>query len=243
MSRTTANRYQIIDALRGSAIGLMIIYHFCFDLNYFGHVQLNFNHDPFWLGFRTLIVSLFLLTMGFSLQLAHAEQINAAKFLRRLGLIAGAAILVSLSSYLMYPKSMIFFGILHFIAVASIFGLAFLNVFYIKLIIGVLILLLSMNLSHPWFNQPALQWLGLMTHKPITEDYVPVVPWMGVVLIGMFLAHWLSRRPQAPKWIRWQSQHSLARTLSFGGQHSLIIYLLHQPVLLGGLYLITQLVK
>jgi len=225
--------------LRGGAIALMIVYHFCFDLNYFGHVRLDFNHDPFWLGFRTLIVSLFLAVMGFSLQLSHAGHWRRRAFFIRLGWLVGAATLVSLSSYMMYPKSMIFFGILHFIAVASLLGLLFLKLFYLNLLLGAAIILLGVNFAHPWFDQPALQWLGLMTHKPITEDYVPVLPWFGVVLIGLFAAQWIARQPTPPNWIHWQSRHWLANTLSFGGRHSLIVYLLHQPILLGLLYLLT----
>lgn len=243
MSSTATNRYFLIDVLRGSAIGLMFIYHFCFDLNYFGHVRLDFNHQPFWLGFRALIVSLFLGVVGISLQLAHTRHWRARPFFQRLGLLVGAALLVSLSSYLIYPNSFIFFGILHFIAVASLLGLLFLKLYYLNLILGVLVISIGLTVSQPFFDQPALQWFGLVTHKPITEDYVPLLPWFGVVLIGMFLGRWAVTQQPIPAWLQWQNEHFVSRTLAFGGKHGLLIYLLHQPILLGLLYLITRLVN
>src|SRR5215831_13116264 len=120
-----AGRSAIVDTLRGFAIVLMFAYHLSFDLNFFGAVRIDFNHDPFWLGFRTLIVSLFLGLVGVSLVLAGATGFNREAYLTRLGRILGCAILVSAGSYLVFPESFIYFGILHFIFAASILGVPF----------------------------------------------------------------------------------------------------------------------
>jgi uncharacterized membrane protein len=72
-----------------------------------------------------------------------------------------------------------------------------------------------------------------MTAKPYTEDYVPLFPWMGVVFLGLALGHLLARRDfaslaplaGAPRWFR-----AL-------GRHTLLIYMVHQPLLLGALWL------
>ena len=189
MPKQHKQRIILIDLLRGLAIALMFIYHFCFDLNYFGYVSIQFNSDPFWLNFRSLIVSLFLGVVGFSLYLAHERHWNHLAWLKRFGLLTLASLAVSLGSYLMYPNSFIFFGILHFIALASLVGLLFIRLGYLNLLLGSIILIASNHFSHPFFNQPAWQWLGLMSHSPSTEDYVPFFPWFGIILIGLGLAH------------------------------------------------------
>lgn len=85
----------------------------------------------------------------------------------------------------------------------------------------------------PFFDRRPLQWIGMMTYKPYTEDYVPLLPWFGVVLLGMFLA----RRAQLHSWLEKNSKmefrNPVAKLLAFGGRHSLIIYMLHQPIFIG----------
>ena len=48
----------------------MVVYHFAFDLRFYRVIAADFEHDPFWLGFRALIVTSFLLLVGVSLVLA-----------------------------------------------------------------------------------------------------------------------------------------------------------------------------
>ncbi len=231
-------RFYAIDALRGTAIAMMFVYHFSFDLAYFKFIQQDFYHDPFWLNFRTLIVSTFLFVMGFSLYLAHHRGVRVKKFLQRLLILILFAGLVSLASYMMYPRSFIFFGILHFIAVASVLGLLFIRLYWLNLFIGAGIILFDYNFSHTVFNHKALQWIGLMTHKPVTEDYVPLIPWFGVVLIGIFFARWSYGEGNFPTLSNWRNNSAPSRLLQFAGRHSLIIYMLHQPVFIGVLYAI-----
>lgn len=228
-----ASRIQLFDVLRGVAIGLMAAYHFCFDLNYYGFTHFNFNYDPFWLGFRASILSLFLGLVGISLILATVGGFNLRRYLKRLGWLATCAITVSLSSRMLFPDSWIFFGVLHFIFVASILGLAFLRLYWVNLGLGSLLVLVGLTLQHPLFDQPGLQWFGLMTHKPITEDYVPLLPWFGVVLIGLFLGRYFLRSSWNKRIAAWHSSHAIARLLALAGRHSLLIYIAHQPVLMG----------
>lgn len=227
------SRIQLFDVLRGVAIGLMAAYHFCFDLNYYGFTHFNFNYDPFWLGFRASILSLFLGLVGISLILATVGGFNLRRYLKRLGWLAACAITVSLSSRMLFPDSWIFFGVLHFILVASILGLAFLRFYWVNLGLGSLLIVAGLTLQHPLFDQPGLQWFGLMTHKPITEDYVPLLPWFGVVLIGLFLGRYFLRSRWNKRLSAWHSSHAIARLLALAGRHSLLIYIAHQPVLMG----------
>jgi len=101
---------------------------------------------------------------------------------------------------------------------------------------GSLLVLTGLTLQHPQFDQPWMQWIGLMTHKPITEDYVPLLPWFGVVLLGLFLGKLFLRSEWSKGLSDWHSDHAAARLLAFAGRHSLVIYIAHQPVLLGLLW-------
>lgn len=218
----------------------MIGYHFFFDLNYFGLAQLDFNNDPFWLGARTFILSLFLGLVGVSLRLFYERGWVWQKYWQRLVWIGVSAIIVSLASWVMFPDSMIFFGVLHFIAMASVLALVFLRGYISNLALGVLIIIAGSTLTHPFFDQPWMQWLGFMTHKPITQDYVPLFPWLGVVLIGLFLGKVLITSPRLGWILDWRNQNQLLRGLAYAGRHSLIIYMIHQPILIAIIYFLLK---
>ena len=233
-----ARRFMVVDIARGSAIALMFVYHFTFDLNYFGVVSFDFNNDLRWLGFRAVIVGLFSALVGVGLVLGPGRKLDWPRYGKRLLAIGACAALASAGSYFMFPKTFIFFGILHFIFVASILGLAFLNFAWLNLLIGAALIVFGATLKLPFFDQPALQWIGMMTHKPYTEDYVPVLPWFGVVLIGMFLARRAEARGWFEKFSAVEFRNPIAKLLAFAGRQSLIIYMLHQPIFIGLLFLI-----
>ena len=230
-----AGRIPAIDALRGFAMLLMIAYHFCFDLQQFHFLHQDFNHNPFWLIARAVIVSLFLLIVGISLVLSRQQGLRY--FWWREARLALCAALVTVASMLMFPSSYIFFGILHFILVASLAGLLLLPYSRFMLVPGIAIILAGILYSNPLFDQSWLQWIGLMTHKPITEDYVPMFPWLGVVLIGMFIADYVIVRRKSA-WTNWLVDSKLPKPISLltkPGRHGLLIYMVHQPLLLAGL--------
>ena len=233
-----------VDAARGVAIVLMVAYHFSFDLAYYGRLHADFNHDLLWLTARAAIVSMFLALVGLSLALSAAQHRGLRHFVSRQFRIGLCAAAVSAGSYVMFPRSFIFFGILHFIFVASLIGAAMLRSSVpaaVFAVLGVLALVLGLQVSTPLFDAAPLQWMGFMTHKPVTEDYVPLFPWIGVVLLGIAAANWL---PAA--WTTPRAGQSLKAAGGLGrieagcawmGRHSLLIYMLHQPLMLGVLYL------
>ncbi len=224
----------VIDALRGVAILLMVAYHFCFDLSHFGLAGFNFYQDPFWLHARTFILGMFLLLVGVSLVLAGGRKLDSRRYLRRLALLIASAVLISVSTWWMFGERFIFFGVLHFIALASVLGLLFVRAGWVNLVLGIAVILFANYYQFSWFDTPGRRWIGLMTHKPMTEDYVPLLPWFGVVLLGLYAGPYLARLAR-----QWQEagRSGLVRILAFGGRHSLVIYLLHQPLLLGVLSL------
>jgi uncharacterized membrane protein len=94
--------------------------------------------------------------------------------------------------------------------------------------------------TSPAFDHPLLDWLGLGLVPPMTNDYVPIFPWFGVVLIGVLSGRTLTAGGRTPPLARWHAAGGLAGALAAAGRRSLPIYLLHQPVLLAVLYGVLQ---
>lgn len=231
---TAAGRIEAIDAARGIALCMMFVYHFAFDLRYFGALRADFENDPLWLGFRAVIVSSFLTIVGVSLTLAERSGMRLGRFLRRLGWIAAGAIATTAASLITFPQSFIYFGILHSIVVASLLAWPLRRYPIGALALGLAVLVAGSTLSHPAFDAKALSIFGFTTHKPITEDYVPLAPWSAAVFIGIAVGHGLARvgfRPLAPL-------GRLPGGLRWLGRHSLIVYLVHQPILLAVLWVV-----
>jgi uncharacterized membrane protein len=235
---THIHRYQVVDAARGFALLLMVVYHFFYDLEHVGFAEFAFSRDAFWIGFRSVIVTLFLAIVGVSLYLAQIGGRRWPSYWRRLLVLCACAALVSLASWWLFAERFIFFGILHFIAVASVLGLLFIRLGAINLVLGAALVSLGVAYENPLFDQHPLQWVGLMTHRPATEDYVPLLPWFGVVLIGLYVGRQLAQNPALSATARWRTTNPLATTLAWGGRHSLAVYMLHQPLLLGALYVV-----
>jgi uncharacterized membrane protein len=240
LAAMSPTRLATIDALRGIAIVWMTVFHFCFDLTYFGWTKQNFYTDPFWTWQRTAIVSLFLFCAGLGQASATAQRQNWRRFGKRWAQIAGCALLVSAGSYWMFPRSFIYFGVLHGIALMLI--IARLTAGWGRwlwlagaLAIAMKPLALLAHVRWPeldFLNHMAWNWLGLIDRKPVTEDYVPLLPWLGVMWWGMAAGQWLLAH--RAKWLAAALPHS-ASPLAWLGRWSLSWYMLHQPVMIAAL--------
>lgn len=231
-------RLERLDALRGLAVVWMTLFHFCFDLAHFRLIESDFHLDPFWLHQRTAIVSLFLFCAGLGQAVALAGQQGWPRFWRRWSRIAACAMLVSLGSALMFPHSWISFGVLHGIAVMLI--LLRLSAGWGRWLwpLGLAALLLPQWVQSPFFDTRLTNWVGLATRKPITEDWVPLLPWLGVMWWGLAAGRWMIER--RPGWLD-GALPPLVSPLALLGRWSLTWYMLHQPVLIGALMLYLQL--
>ncbi len=229
----SAERFERLDALRGAAIVWMAGFHFCFDLNQAGFISQNFYEDPLWTTQRSAIVSLFLVCVGLSQAVALDQGQGSARFWKRWAQLVGCALLVSAGSWLMFPRSYISFGVLHGIAlILLVLRLAAPARGWLWPL-GALALLLPLLLPHPFFDSRATNWVGLITHKPVTEDYLPLLPWLGVALWGMAAGQWALRQRRG--WLADALPAGLrvvGRPLAWLGRRSLLFYMAHQPVLI-----------
>lgn len=220
-------RSLFLDALRGFTVVLMIIFHFSFDLDYFGIVEIDIINAPFWYFFPRLIVFLFLFAVGVALTLTHRNGIKWKPFGKRLLLIIFWAVVISGVTYYFFPTSWIYFGTLHAIAVVSVMSLPFIKRPWESLIVGLCLFIpsITMDANIPWIQLDHSSW-----------DYISPFPWVGASLLGIFAAHKGIHRLNFPN-------NRLVASLNFLGKHSLFIYLIHQPILFGILMLTMKIIR
>jgi len=229
-------RLPIVDAARGTALVAMAVYHFAWDLRFYELIAADVSTAFGWRLFAHLIAGSFLALVGVSLVLATRRGIRWGAFGRRLAVIVAAALVVTLATWIVFPGAFIFFGILDEIAVASVLGLAFIRLpWWLVLAVAAAIFAAPAFFASPFFNSPLLWWTGLLTVYPATNDFVPVLPWFGCVLLGIALARLMLPAGERVL-VRWRTRGPVSRALVWGGRHSLAIYLVHQPILFGIAY-------
>ena len=236
-------RLDRIDLLRALAMVWMTVYHFVYDLDHFGVIDENMFGDPLWTWQRTGIVSLFLFTAGLSQSVALAQGQGWGRFWKRWREVAGAALLVSVASYAMFPRAFIYFGVLHGIAVMLVIMRLTAGWKRWLWVAGAAAIAAGLTAGH-WVGQSGweaalnsrwLNWSGLISHKPVTQDYVPLLPWLGVMWWGMAAGQWMLIN--RPTWLGCAGGPERTKGVRQGlvtlGQWSLSYYLLHQPILMG----------
>jgi len=235
-ARAAAPRFDRLDALRGAAIVWMAAFHFSFDLNYFRFIHQDFYRDPFWTVQRACIVTLFMSCVGAGQAIASSQRQSWQRFWRRWLQIAGCAVLVSFGSWLMFPRSFISFGVLHGIAAMLIVVRLTTSWGAWRWPLGLVAIALPKLVADPFFDTRWTNWVGLVTHLPVTEDYAPILPWLGVVWWGAAATDWLLAH--RPALLAGGVPRALA-PVAVLGRWSLSFYMLHQPVLIGLLWLVA----
>lgn len=236
MTNIQSNRIYLIDFVRGVAIIAMAIFHFTWDLEFFGFVERGLTATFEWKTFARCIASSFLFLAGLSLILGHDPDIRVRSFVKRLIWLVGAAAIISAATYYAMPGAPIFFGILHSIAAASVIGLFLRKLPAIVLVIlAILVFLAPFYLRSEFFDAPLLWWVGLNANIPRSNDYVPLLPWLAPFLIGMATAKFFKAKGlfEQLKNNQRPPNNLFSKVLSFLGRYSLATYLLHQPILLG----------
>lgn len=223
-----------IDVIRGVAILLVVFYHFIFDLTYFRFAQIEL-YSGFWLYFQRVAATLFVLIFGICISISANRKDYNVNFLKRglkLGLVAT---LITLVTWVFAPDEFIRFGIIHFFAVATVISLLFVNISKWNLPLGVLIVLSGLYLNTIESPNTFLLPFGVLTQGIKTLDYFPLLPWFGVVLIGMAIGDYVCTKQ---KFVFNIKENKFTSFLSLIGRHTLAIYLVHQPLIIAGLALI-----
>ena len=232
-----SSRRQSVDVYRGLAILAMIAYHAIWDLNYYGFVSVGIGFDAGWFAFQRGIVTAFLLLVGAGLWLAHKDGIDWPRFWRREAVLVVSALGVSVITWFQFGEYFAYFGILHLIALSSLLALPLIRApIVVTLSVALFFLLMPALASSELFNTRWLAWIGFFTMVPETADLVPMFPWFGVVLLGLIGMRLFESTPV----FSWQSSAWPVRAVARVGRWSLVIYLIHQPILFGAISLFVR---
>jgi uncharacterized membrane protein len=233
-SRTA--RYWEIDALRGVAIILMILFHLSWDLSFLGLARIRMSAG-FWPWFSRIIATIFLSLVGISLTVSHARSRPGQGFRRILlrGLkVFGYGVAITVATYLFIPREFVVFGILHLIGFSIVAAYPFLPRcrWLLSLGFGTLFVVIGTYLNRQVTVTPWLIWLGVPQLGRPMADWYPVLPWYGLVLVGIAAGHVLYPQGERRYVLPDRSGVPVIRELAFLGRHALLIYLAHQPILL-----------
>lgn len=231
---TKPGRIEELDIARGVALVAMAVFHCTFDLELFGIAAPGTMQTPFWRSFAMLTAGSFILIAGISLRLAHRDRIHWRAFFKRFAIVALAAAAVTGATYIFIPQGFVYFGILHSIALSSLVGLAVLRLPVLPLIaLAATVIWLPLSFRSEVFAAPWLLWTGLAPRIPYTVDFEPFFPWFAPFLFGIALARLAENRGIVARLKARPSRTArLVRVMTWAGRHSLLVYLVHQPVLI-----------
>jgi uncharacterized membrane protein len=224
-----------IDFLRGVAIILVVGYHLLFDLGEFVGINrflgwsTNLSSTA-WIIAQHFFAGLFVLLSGTSCTLTRS---NVRRGLRLLAV----SFAVTVVTFFFDSTSAIYFGILQCLAVSMLlYGAAFekagavtcaaWGTFVLGLTAVLPLLKRALAVRTGW-----LLPFGLPSPSFSSFDYFPLIPWLGVFLIGASLGKsaYASKRSLLP----WRLPPTF---VNWAGRHSLVIYIAHQPIIMGVLY-------
>ena len=237
---SSKQRNQLIDGLRASAVLAMMVYHFAWDLGFFYIVDPIIVNSGWWKIFAVSIGSSFLFLSGVSFWLASTNGIDLKKFVYRLAILIGAALLVSAGTYQANPNTFVFFGILHLLSACTILGLLIYRMPAVFLItLGLLIVIGKPYLVSEYFQPKYLAWIGLYPGPTGSADFYGFLPWSSAYIFGLGLAKILiSKNPEIKSdssslFIKSNRKGIFQASFFWIGRNSLIVYLIHQPIFMG----------
>lgn len=227
-------RYPELDGCRGLAIVMMIVFHFFVDLNFFGLPGPSPYH-----GFLKILgistATLFILVAGISAHLKVEKTPGFSKQVRAFFVRGGKLILIGfgiavITWWFLHGEGYVVFGILHLIGLALILSLFFHRFFYTNLVLACILLIVPLYFDIP--SGPLwMAWTGMNPDGFTSIDYTPVIPWLAPFLLGLCIGKLMYPKgnqlrtwnPEVPKWVL---------PIITAGKNSLVIYLIHQPVLI-----------
>lgn len=215
-----------VDFLRGIAIIPMIIFNYSVTLGYFHLIEFPTNF-LYWYVLPRLIAGTFIFVSGIaaSLSLKRSKNDFGKKHFFRGVKLAIFALAITFFTYIFTPNGTIVFGILHFFAFTS-----FLIPFFIRnkkanLFIGIFLIILGFYMESFGFSFNNAFWL--FPENFYTLDYFPLLPWLGVMMLGFYFADFFVKLTK-----KFEIKNRLGSLFAFSGRKSLVIYLIHQPLLI-----------
>ena len=246
MADRSFTRFWEIDLLRGIAIVMMIFFHSLYYLNYFNIYNMSL-YSGYFLIYVYLGGTIFILLVGVSLTLSYSRVENVLakkdlylKYVTRGFTIFCLGLLITVVTWFYVGEGFVVFGVLHCIGLSIILAYPFLRFRYPSLFLGIFLILVGVILKNMLFDFNWLVWLGFIPSNFYTVDYFPLLPWFGVVLIGIFLGNSLYHNYKRIFSLRDVSGLKPVRFFCFLGRHSLIIYFLHHLVLLSIMYILLN---
>ena len=227
-------RFAEIDIARAVAVLMMITFHILFDVNSFEIYSINVDTGFLW-WFARVTAGTFIFIAGISLTIRYSRSKEFRMFLLRGMKIFCWGLAITLVTWLVMPETYIIFGILHFIGIGIILGYFFVRFRLINLGLGAVLIAGGVLLMRTSFSFPWLLPLGLMPTDFQTADYIPLLPWFGVLLIGICAGN--TFYPDGQRSFNLQLKaNRFTRPLAFMGRKSLLIYLVHQPLIIAILF-------
>ncbi len=243
-------RYPEIDLLRTAAIVMMVLYHLAYDLRFFhGFMGIDPFKGGWWLLARTT-ASLFILLTGISFMLSREKMLRrhtstktmARRWLWRFLVLLASAMLVTIVTYFFDRTLYVRYGILHMIATSVLLLPLFAPLRQWNVLLGIALIAAGWFMRMlPWPNEWLLP-LGILPPVFASMDYFPLLPWLGVTLIGAGIGHafYIGESRLRRTYDAWRlhidarfKKSAILRALTIPGKYSLWIYLIHQPVLIG----------
>lgn len=219
-----------IDLFRVVAIVLMVVFHFVFDLNEFAKININYENG-FWYYVGRAAALLFITISGISSNLSKKPIKNAIKLFIY-------AMVITAVTYFVFGDMYVRFGILHFLAVMTLLSLVLNKANTILLILiqilSFFIYLYSLKIRIGTFY---LIPLGFMYYGFSSVDYYPIFPYIIYYILGILIFRFIYSKDK--RILPVEIKSNLIRIIS---QRSLEIYILHQPILLGLIFLVSKFV-
>jgi uncharacterized membrane protein len=192
-----------------------------------------------------ITASVFVILVGISLTISYSkvkQRISKnkikLKFLKRGIMIFVLGLIITFITWIYITERYVIFGILHFIGISIILSFPFIRFRVTNLIIGFIIISIGTYIKLLTFDFNWLIPLGFLPNRFFTIDYFPLLPWFGVVLIGIAIGNFIYPNGERQYHLKDLSYSLCVKILSFLGRHSLIIYFLHQPVLVGIIFIL-----
>ncbi len=224
-------RFWEIDALRGFAVLLMLVFNYSFALSFLGIYKLSADWLYWWL-FPRMIAGMFIFLVGISLSISISRKRKYNHYLKRGIFIFLLGMLATAATWLYLGSGFVVFGILHLIGLSIIIAPIFFKFNKWNFFIGLILLFFGFYINTIKMDFSWLLWLGLVPQGFYTVDYFPLLPWFGLVLIGFAIGNNFYYNGKRNFEIKDLSKTNIIKKLAFLGRHSLLIYVLHQPLLI-----------